>query len=225
MSLPSWQLKSLHRPARTASDKTRARSQTVPMAHPHNCNKASIWLEAQLIHRVEQGDQEAFITLYDSYSKTFYSLAVHILGDRNVAGEALRLVFLKIWEEAHSFDETTDNPFGWALTMMRHYVIDQLRLRSRTPRLNYKADASADYAIGEDVTLQRTQVLSNQASPIHAVMNELPHNQRHSIELAFFKGLTLNEIAEELKQPPLTIRQCIRNGMMHLLESVERHHN
>ena len=57
----------------------------------------------QLVKRVAQGDEGAFLTLYDWYVGRVHALTLRILGDPMLAEEATQDTFLKLWSRAHTY--------------------------------------------------------------------------------------------------------------------------
>ncbi len=178
--------------------------------------------EKQLLEKTGQGDRRCFEELYDRYSGVLYTTAYKVLNNPDDAQDVLQDVFIQIWGKASMYDPSRGKPLTWAMTMTRNKAIDRLRSKQRRARLRdeaekegtvHKDDSHMD-ASQEVYNLERSEVVRN------AVM-QLSKEQRQAIELAFFGGLTQNEIAETLSEPLGTIKARIRRGMMKLKTIVE----
>ena len=183
-------------------------------------SQASASSEAQLIRRVGQRDPEAFAALYDCYSKPLYSFVLRILNDPQEAEDVLQEVFLRIWEKASCFDEAAGKPFTWAISITRNKAIDRLRTRQRKLQVFGETDDSDVVVSGPGETQRDENVWRDLVAQIRRVVEELPGEQRESIELAFFNGLTHMEIARALEEPLGTVKARIRRGMLRLRDSL-----
>jgi RNA polymerase sigma-70 factor, ECF subfamily len=83
--------------------------------------------DADLISLAENDDPEAFATLYDRHSRSAFSLAYRMMGDRQAAEDLIQEVFLKIWRAAGSYRAERGSVRTWILSMVRNRGIDQLR--------------------------------------------------------------------------------------------------
>src|SRR5215510_11224045 len=92
--------------------------------------------ESKLITQVAQGDERAFLTLYDRYAARVHGLTLHILGDPMLAEEATQDTFLKVWSRARQYLAERGPFLPWLLTIARHIALDRLRLESRRPPLS-----------------------------------------------------------------------------------------
>lgn len=176
--------------------------------------------DAQLLRRIAAADQTALAELYDRHSAILYSVAVKILQDEKEAEDVLQEVFLQIWEKATAFDTARGSALGWTATLARNKSIDRLRSRQRRDRfMVYSPDenqASEPFDATEHPLFAREQM-----SLIRAVVGSLPAEQQTAIRLAFFEGLTHEEIAARLTTPLGTIKARIRRGMLHLRAELE----
>ena len=209
--------------ARTQRAGSGERQPSPPLAAPENMKlvpQASVPWEAQLIRRVAQGDPEAFAALYDRYSKPLYSFVLRILNNPQEAEDVLQEVFLRIWEKASCFDEAAGKPFTWAISITRNKAIDRLRARQRKLQVFGETANSAVVVEAPSETQRDENVWRDQVAQIRRVVEELPGEQRESIELAFFSGLTHVEIAKALEEPLGTIKARIRRGMLRLRDSL-----
>jgi len=59
-------------------------------------------------------------------------------------------------------------------------------------------------------------VLSDTRRAVQDALQTLPEQQKIALEMAYFQGMSHSEIAAALGQPLGTVKDRIRNGMMHL---------
>jgi RNA polymerase sigma-70 factor (ECF subfamily) len=128
---------------------------------------------------------------------------------------------MQIWTKASKFDAEKGQPFHWALALTRNRCIDGLRARQR--RLRIMVESSGEPELEQVVELTHTEapLAQNDVAAIQAVVNNLPKDQRQAIEMAFFGGLTHQEIAETLHEPLGTVKARIRRGMLKLREDLQ----
>jgi RNA polymerase sigma-70 factor (ECF subfamily) len=176
--------------------------------------------QAQLLLRVAAQDAQALAELYDLTAKPLFSLALRILGDVSEAEEVIQDVFVQIWKNASSFDPLLGPAFYWALSITRHRAIDRLRARQRRARLieNLEEDAAAN--VPTIAASDQGALAAEDTAAVRLGLGGLPAEQRRVIELAFFSGLTHQQIAEALNEPLGTIKARIRRGLLKLRESL-----
>ncbi len=178
-------------------------------------------VEGELLARVGQGDRSGFELLYDRFSGVLYCAALQILSDRREAEDVLQDVFLQIWDKAKLYDSARGKPLTWAMTLTRNKAIDRLRSIQRRFRLKDQVEKESQLNGQIAVRDSADEVDAIEKSHIiHSAVLQLSREQRQAIELAFFSGLTQNEIAHELRQPLGTVKARIRRGMLKLKELV-----
>jgi len=178
-------------------------------------------IDAALLARVARGDQPAFAALYDRLSGLLVATALRLLGDKAEAEDVVHDVFLAIWENASSFDSSRGTPVAWALTLVRNRSIDRLRSRSRRGEIlagSAPSDLGYHEPAGEEAPLAAD--LAERASLVRSALGELPSEQRRALELAFFSGLTHEQISRRLDSPLGTIKARIRRGLLALRDRV-----
>ena len=177
--------------------------------------------DMELFRRIVAGDRTAFADFYDRHSMRLYSIAHHILNNADEAQDVLQDAFMQIWEKAANFDPKLGTPSVWAVALVRNKAIDRVRASQRRGRLVEAATAESALAV-EAVDSGNESVHGHEkATLIRSAIVELPAEQRHAIELAFFSGLTQAEISEKLRQPLGTIKARIRRGLLKLREQLE----
>jgi RNA polymerase sigma-70 factor (ECF subfamily) len=174
--------------------------------------------------RVVSGDSQALGELYDRHASSALALMLPILRDRRLAEETVQDVFLNLWQHPGTYDSQRGAFGGWILRVARNRAIDVLR-KQRERRF-------ADFAGGEDgAPLDPATFLvdpdpdpADQAATadvgdrVRSALATLSREQRETLELAYFGGLSHREIAEHLARPLGTVKTQIRTGMQRLAQ-------
>lgn len=171
--------------------------------------------DIELLHAVARGDEGALARLYDHYRLILFGLLARILNSREEAEDVLQEVFLQVWKRAADFDEQRGRPFTWLVTVARSRAIDRLRVLASRQRLAESAaqDATEDASDAVADTLH-----AEQREIVGRALATLPEEQRRTLKLAYFEGLTQSEIAAQLGTPLGTVKTRMRAGMMKLRE-------
>jgi RNA polymerase sigma-70 factor (ECF subfamily) len=177
--------------------------------------------DVELLRQIAGGDRAAFAEFYDRYSTLMFSVATKILNNSNEAEDVLQETCLQIWEKAGKFDPKLGKASSWAAIMVRNKAIDRIRASQRRTRL--AEEAGTEQAIAEQAadTVNDTLRGHEEAKIIQTAIVELPQEQRQAIELAYFSGLTQDEISKKLNTPLGTIKARIRRGLLKLRDQLE----
>jgi len=183
---------------------------------------------ARLLGRAGIGDKAAFATLYERTSAHLFGVVLRINRDRAQAEDVLQEVYINIWRAASGFDAAQSQPLTWLTSIARNRAIDSLRRQQAQPQL--QASPAGDDE-DEDVYEQMTddapgplELLSraSDARALGACMEQLGAQQRQSVALAFYDGLSHAEVAEQLRQPLGTVKSWVRRALMALKSCLER---
>jgi RNA polymerase sigma-70 factor, ECF subfamily len=145
-------------------------------------------------------------TLFDRYSKVVYSVALRVLRDPASAEDVLQEVFMQIWRNPDSFVAARGSLGGWLAVVSRNRSIDALRRKRPTESVDDIALAS-NYNLADEA--ERNSMMDKARTVIHL----LPVEQRKTLEMAFFDGLTHSEIAEMTGDPLGTVKTRIRSAL------------
>jgi RNA polymerase sigma-70 factor (ECF subfamily) len=171
----------------------------------------------ELMDRLTGRDLAAFETLYDRYGDLVYSVSLRVVGDPYVAEDVAQDVFVRVWRRPEQFDLRRGKFVTWLLSVARNRSIDHRRSQAR--RLRHEAmpsiDEEEDMLASEDSRDDpaAATVLSDDCAAVRAALEVLPPEQKLAIQLAYFGGLTQQEIANKLGQPLGTVKTRIRLGM------------
>ena len=173
--------------------------------------------DVALLQAIARGDEASLARLYDQYRVILFGLLVRILNSREEAEDVLQEVFLQVWRRARDYDEQRGKPFTWLVTLTRSRAIDRLRVLSARQRL---ATSVAQDQPAEASDALKETVRSEQKDIVRQALAELPEEQRRTLLLAYFEGLTQTEIAAKLNAPLGTVKTRMRSAMTKLRETL-----
>jgi len=165
--------------------------------------------DAQLLDRVRRGDQQAMGMLYDRYSKVVYSVALRVLRDSASAEDVLQDVFLGLWRRPETFVSARGSLGGWLAVVARNRAIDTLR-RKRPSEQVEEVYLASPFNLADEA--ERNTMMQR----ARAIILHLPLEQRKTLEMAYFDGLTHSEIAEITGDPLGTVKTRIRTALLSL---------
>jgi RNA polymerase sigma-70 factor (ECF subfamily) len=173
-----------------------------------------------LLERIARGDSDALGVLYDRYARVAIAVGYRVLGEHGAAEDVVQEAFLAVWRRVDSFNPTRGSVRSWLLTIVRNGAVD--RRRGRHARALQDAaldDVAFRLATGDEETFE-TVAASFEAERVREALATLPPDQREAIELAYFGGLTHQEIAQKTGAPLGTIKGRMRLGLHKLRNSL-----
>ena len=169
--------------------------------------------DEDLVAALAGRDTTALEALYDRYGRLAFSLAVRIAGTPETAEEFVQEAFLSIWRGAATYQPGRAAVRTWLLSITHHRAIDAVRRRTarvQTAPLEDQAQFVGVQDVWSDVSASLVR------DEVRSALAKLPAEQRQSIELAYFGGLTYPEIAEKLGLPLGTVKSRLRLGLQKL---------
>jgi RNA polymerase sigma-70 factor (ECF subfamily) len=174
--------------------------------------------DEELMRRLFARDGRAFEALYDRYGDLVYSTALRVLHDRQLAEDVTQEVFARVWRSPGSYVAERGRFLTWLVSVTRNRAVDEVRSRGRRQRHESASpeEQERELPAGEGNDPLVSAELAEQAHAVREALAEIPPEQREAIELAYFGGLTQQEIAVTLAQPLGTVKTRIRLGMQKL---------
>ncbi len=169
--------------------------------------------------RLADGELDALEDLYDRYKTMAYSIAYRITNDTTLAEDVVQDAFLGCWRNAARYVEGRGSVKTWLLAIVHHRAIDALRRRRPTTEL-------PDLELPPPAALTEPDVWKEVAAGLDAelvqrALAELSEVQREALELAYFGGLTQQEIADRTATPLGTVKSRMRLGLMAMRRRLE----
>lgn len=176
---------------------------------------------AALIARIARQDEDALGALYDATVGRVYGMALRILRDEQGAEEVAEEVFFQVWRQAGRYDPARGRPLGWLLNLARSRALDQVRRRD--PALSHpdpttlhgeEAGGEVDIFDGREARDPQDLLAATEAHRgLHRALATLEPVPRQMVALAFFRGLTHEEIAASTDLPLGTVKSHIRRAL------------
>ena len=168
---------------------------------------------AGCVTRMANGDEDALGELYDTTIGRVYGFALRITGNAATAEEIASDVFMQAWRDAGRYDGTRAKVLTWLLMICRSRALDWLR--ARDPEISHEDPTSLIGAEDQPATGGPQDLLEalQEGGALREAMATLPAVQRQLIGLAFFRGLTHQEIAATARLPLGTVKSHIRRAL------------
>ncbi len=158
--------------------------------------------QEELLPLLLRKEERAFTQLYDMYSKSLFSIITNLIKDREEAEDVLQEVFVKIWKNIETYNQSKGRLYTWMLNIARNTTIDKLRSKGFN---NSQKNLSSDNFVH---LLDDSNKLTNKIDSIglREFVDKLKPKCIQLIDLLFFKGFTQQEASEELEIPLGTVK-------------------
>ena len=170
-----------------------------------------------LVRHAADGDADAFEELYRRHCDQAFMLARKLCASRELAEEVTQESFISLWRGADRYRPALGSVSVWLSSIVRNRAIDAWRRAAARP---------VEVAVVEDGPGQlHTAIGSDTPAPERALVlsliGELPAAQKEAVFLAYFGGMTHDEIASWSQAPLGTVKGRIRMGMRKIREGLE----
>lgn len=168
------------------------------------------WIDA-----VVDRDEQALAALYDATFSRVYGLVRRIVRNDALAEEVVEDSFFQVWRQAPRFDPARGMALTWLLSIARSRALDALRREQRIEAEPLDDEAAAEGA-GETMPADELLDLARRRSDLHQALMLLGSQPRQLVSLAFLRGLSHEEIAEQTQLPLGTVKSQIRRALLTL---------
>jgi len=171
-----------------------------------------------LLLQVQSGDRGALELLFLRYSRSVLSVGRRILRDRAEAEDLVHDVFLFVLDKCALFNPAKGSARAWLARVAYHRALDRRKYLVR--RYFYDAGDGEEFIPGVEDLWQENGPESVEfcywQSYLQRALATLTDDQRKTLELHFFQGLTINEISELTGQSAVNVRHHYYRGLERL---------
>ncbi len=166
-----------------------------------------------LLARVAARERDAFATLYRATSAKLWGIIVRIVPRRDIAEDLLQDVYVRIWERAGGFDPAKASPITWMVSIARNRAIDEIR--RRRPVSIEDAPEALEIEGTDPDPLTATQQ-SEELRRLKECLEGLEPERREMVLLAYYSGLSRDELAQRFAHPVNTIKTWLHRSLAQL---------
>ena len=168
----------------------------------------SIYTEEELVALLKQQSNDAFNYLYQHYSDVLYGVVRRVIYDEQTSQDVLQEVFVKIWTNIAQYNPGKGRIYTWMINIARNAAIDKLRSKGEIMKGKIQTGEDIVNNVQKGTTQQSTDTIG-----LRTAVAGLPPDYQAIVELAYFKGYTLDEISKKLSIPLGTVKTRMRHAM------------
>jgi RNA polymerase sigma factor (sigma-70 family) len=166
--------------------------------------------------------ERALGQLYDHTVQRVHAMVRRFVHEDSAAQEVTEDVFYQAWLQSPRFDSARGTVMAWLLTMARSRALDAWRKHS-AQLVSFDSDAADELLAQTSGPCSPLDLLAatDTRHALHAALAEVPSVARQMISLAFFQGLTQQEISDHLQTPLGTVKTTLRRALLSLREHLQ----
>jgi len=180
--------------------------------------------DSKLMRRVANYDSKALEILYDRYSPLLYTVIKKITGEKDLAEKVLIDVFAIIWRKIELYDFRINNPYTWLVSLARNKAVDVIRRsQNRIENINYTEEYENRFIIpklSQTIDPLDLETAFSISGNVENALNKLTDAQQYVLYLAYYEGLTQQQISDKLNIPLQTVISKIKIASNNLRENL-----
>ena len=165
--------------------------------------------DLDLIRRMQAGDDDAVRDLYARYGQRLYAYALRLTNDPAAAEGVVQTTLVTAWQTVHKF-RGEGRLIAWLLGIVHHTAMKSLR------HMHQPLDAMEDTVSGNQPTPEDQAEVDETKRWVRQGLNSLSVEHRAVLELVFYQGLSLDEVAKVCNCPLGTVKSRLSYARQHL---------
>lgn len=169
-----------------------------------------------LLGRIALQDRQALRQLYELCGGRLLAIAQRTLDDRAAAEDVVQEAFVTIWQRAAQFPVLRTSPLAWLSTLVRHRAIDHRRRRRPEVPLQWTGADGEEHAhdVADDGAGPVQRLIERQDElRLGHCLGTLASDPRQALALAYYEGLTHEEVAHRIGRPLGTVKAWVRRSL------------
>jgi RNA polymerase sigma-70 factor (ECF subfamily) len=170
---------------------------------------------SDLMAATAKGDQAAFQRLYEATRAKLYGVVLRILKRHDLTEEVVQDAYVKIWASAARFDPSVASPITWMATIARNRAIDLVRKRGE---ISIEEEPEAMDVAADMPNPLAAREMTEDLQRLTACLGQLDEERKQLVLLAYYNGLSREQLAARLAKPVNTIKTWLRRSLMEIRE-------
>ncbi|MFZ0665487.1 MAG: sigma-70 family RNA polymerase sigma factor [Acidimicrobiales bacterium] len=175
--------------------------------------------DTALVIGISRWQEDCLAEVYRRHAGAVHNLARRVLIVSELADEVTQEVFIDLWKRPEQFDPTRGSLRTLLLTKAHGKAVDLIRSESKRKVREQRTAAETAHSEYDLDHYAWDLVVADQ---VRTALDTLPPEERLSIEMAYFKGMTYKEVAASLGAPEGTVKSRIRSGLMRLRKALSQ---
>lgn len=177
--------------------------------------------DEELMAQLKEGCHDALAILFERYHRLVFSIALKIVRDRGEAEDVMQNVFLEIFRAVTQFDASKGTTKVWLLQYAYHRAISRKGYLSTRSFYHQEEIDGVETALPERGFARGKLTALETEHLLKKGLASLTPPQRQVIQLASFEGLSMNEIAVQMQESVVNVRNHYYRGLRRLRAFVE----
>ena len=176
-------------------------------------NSESTQMEEDMLgNKIKKGCEKSFNKIYDKYKNRLLGMAINRLHDRTLAEDVVSIIFMKVWERCHQWDDTKGHFISWVYTIANHQIISVYRSDKSAIEVSLSIDNEGlkDSEIAELVSQDTPEIYIDDViftEVVEVLLSNIPNESiKQCWRMFHVQGYSINQIADELQITETTVK-------------------
>ena len=182
-----------------------------------NLQKLQKSSDEELMEYLRQGQKDALSVLFDRHYRLVFSVAIRILHDHGEAEDLMQEVFIDVLRKIDQFDPAKGSAKTWILQYAYHRSLNRQKyLNLRSFYDGQDPSTLVEWDLSQSSNSWNGLTYLDWASILEKGLASLSEKERTTINMAYYQGMLLKEIAKQLNEPVANIRNHYYRGLKKL---------
>jgi RNA polymerase sigma-70 factor, ECF subfamily len=194
----------------------------LPLRVPVTPYRLQSCTDEELMEQLRGGQADALAVLFDRHYRLVFSVALRILHDHGEAEDLMQEVFLEIYKKIDDYDPDKGNAKTWILQYAYHRSLNRQKYLSIRSFYDDRQDSDlAQWELPQSPNGWNGLTYDDWAQVLQKGMASLSEKERMTLDLAYFQGLQLKEIAAQINEPLGNVRNYYYRGLKKLRDFLQ----